>query len=104
MTSGTVKFEPVDAASGKPGIGQIQSDGSYKIKTKASVEGLVPGEYKIEIAVYKGWSMEVLRVKVANTPGGVQSAGPNATDANKLGSSVKILPDDEPRTVDLTVE
>lgn len=47
LPKGTVRFYP--KTGGRPAIGQIQSDGSYKLGTKVAGDGALPGEYLVTI-------------------------------------------------------
>jgi hypothetical protein len=47
---GIVNFSPAVGDS-NPGIGNIQQNGSYSVKTSRT-EGLVPGKYRVAVTVY----------------------------------------------------
>jgi len=51
LPTGTIRFFP--DAGGRPAVGQIQPDGSYRLGTKVPGDGAAPGAYSIAIEAIK---------------------------------------------------
>ena len=49
LTSGTVRYVPVDAKAGRVATSAIAADGSYRLSTFAPGDGVFPGEYFITV-------------------------------------------------------
>jgi len=56
LNKGTVTLQPLDTGDkslSRPAIGQIQSDGTFKLGTFKDGDGALPGEYAVLIASYE---------------------------------------------------
>lgn len=49
VTTGTVFFQPVDVAQGRPARSALAADGSYAAASLDNDQGIVPGEYKVSL-------------------------------------------------------
>lgn len=49
VTAGTVVFSPVDPAKARPAMGELNSNGEFRMTTFARDDGVQPGDYRLAI-------------------------------------------------------
>lgn len=53
LVGGGISFFPVDRGNGRPARTKINEDGTFEVKTLTDTPGLVPGTYRVSVALMK---------------------------------------------------
>ena len=92
VKKGTVFFQPVDAAKGRPARSGIKPDGSYAASSLDNDQAIGPGEYKVLLMPP---AMEV------GSPAGKASIPQKYRDANTSGLTITVPYGGGPITYDI---
>jgi hypothetical protein len=96
LTKGTVTFQP---DGGRPAVGEIQPDGTYRLSTFGDKDGAIPGNHKVMIVSNTGDP-----TKMPSSPGYVTPKGlipKKFADVNTSGLEAAVSKDKKAYDFDL---